>query len=147
MKIVEIENEIVEEFELFGDDWEGKYEYLIDLGVHLPLIDSQYKTADKLIKGCQSRVWLHSELRDEKIIFTADSDAIITKGIVALLIRVISGNTADEIINAPLKFINTIGLIEHLSPNRGNGLVSMIQQMKRDAMVFKTQRANVPSSN
>jgi cysteine desulfuration protein SufE len=147
MSIEELENEIVEEFDLFGDDWEGKYEYLIDLGKHLPLIDMQYKTADKLIKSCQSKVWLHSELKDKKIVFTADSDAIITKGIVALLIRVISGNTADEIINAQLKFINKIGLIEHLSPNRGNGLVSMIQQMKLDAVVLITQKLPFPSLN
>ena len=137
MRITEIENEIVEEFELFGDDWEGKYEHLIDLGKHLPLIEKQYKTDDRLIKGCQSKVWLHSELKDEKVVFTADSDAIITKGIVALVIRVISGHTADEIINAQLKFINKIGLIEHLSPTRSNGLLSMIKQMKLDAIAYK----------
>jgi cysteine desulfuration protein SufE len=142
MRIEEIENEIVEEFELFGDDWEGKYEHLIDLGKHLPLIDKQYKTDDRLIKGCQSKVWLHSELKDEKIVFTADSDAIITKGIVALMIRVVSGHTADEIINAQLKFINKIGLIEHLSPTRANGLVSMLKQMKLDAVALKAQRLN-----
>ena len=142
MRIAGIENEIVEEFELFGDDWEGKYEHLIDLGKHLPLIDRQYKTADRLIKGCQSKVWLHSVLKDEKIFFTADSDAIITKGIVALMIRVISGQTADEIINAQFEFINKIGLMEHLSPTRSNGLLSMIKQMKLDAVVLKTQRLN-----
>lgn len=90
MRIADIENEIIEEFELFGDDWEGKYEHLIDLGKHLPLIDKQHKTDDRLIEGCQSRVWLHSELYDEKVVFTADSDAIITKGMVAILIRVFS---------------------------------------------------------
>jgi len=137
MSIEEIENEIVAEFELFGDDWEGKYEHLIDLGKHLPLIDKQYKTDDRLIIGCQSKVWLHSELKDEKVVFTADSDAIITKGIVALMIRVISGHTTDEIINAQLKFINKVGLIEHLSPTRSNGLVSMIKQMKLDALAYK----------
>jgi len=137
MRIEEIETEIVEEFELFGDDWEGKYEHLIDLGKHLPLIEKQYKTDDRLINGCQSKVWLHSELKDEKVVFTADSDAMITKGIVALMIRVISGHTADEIINAQLKFINTIGLIEHLSPTRSNGLVSMLKQMKLDALAYK----------
>jgi cysteine desulfuration protein SufE len=140
MRIAEIENEIVEEFELFGDDWKGKYEYLIDLGKSLPLIDTQYKTDDRLIKGCQSKVWLHSELNAEKIVFTADSDAIITKGIVALLIRVISEHTADEIISAPFDFINKIGLIEHLSPNRSNGLVSMIKQMKLDAIAYKQMK-------
>jgi cysteine desulfuration protein SufE len=137
MRIAEKGNEIVEEFELFGDDWEGKYEHLIDLGKSLPLIDTQYKTDDRLIKGCQSKVWLHSELHSGKIVFTADSDAIITKGIVALLIRVISGHTPDEIISAPFDFINKIGLIEHLSPNRSNGLVSMIKQMKLDAIAYK----------
>jgi cysteine desulfuration protein SufE len=137
MRIAAIANEIVEEFELFGDDWDGKYEHLIDLGKSLPLIDAQCKTDDRLIKGCQSSVWLHSELNTDKIIFTADSDAIITKGIVALLIRVISGHTTDEIINAPLGFINQIGLMEHLSPNRSNGLVSMIKQMKLDAIGYQ----------
>jgi len=142
MKITEIENEIVEEFELFGNDWEGKYEHLTDLGRHLRLIDKQYKTDDRLIKGCQSKVWLRSEVKDEKIFFTGDSDAIITKGIVALMIRVISGHTADEIINAQFEFINKIGLIEHLSPTRSNGLVSMLKQMKLDAMVLKAQSLN-----
>jgi cysteine desulfuration protein SufE len=139
MAIAEIEDEVVAEFELFGDDWEGKYQYLIDLGKQLPTIDKQYKTADRLIKGCQSKVWLHSELKEAKIVFTADSDAIITKGIVALLIRVISGHTAGEIINAKFQFINKIGLMEHLSPNRANGLVSMIKQMNLDAVLLRTQ--------
>jgi len=139
MTIEELENEIVEEFELFGDDWEGKYEHLIDLGKNLPLIDTQYKTDDRLIKGCQSKVWLHSELNAEKVVFTADSDAIITKGIIALMIRVISGHTADEIMNSQFEFINKIGLIEHLSPTRSNGLVSMIKHMKLDAMVLKAK--------
>jgi len=139
MSISEIENEIVEEFELFGNDWEGKYELLIDLGKHLPLIDKKYKTDDRLIKGCQSKVWLHSELINEKVVFTADSDAIITKGIIALMIRSISGLTADAIINAQFEFINKIGLIEHLSPTRSNGLVSMIKQMKLDALAYKVQ--------
>jgi cysteine desulfuration protein SufE len=101
------------------------------------LIDKQYKTDDRLIKGCQSKVWLHSELEDEKVIFTADSDAIITKGIVALMIRVVSGHTADEIINSQFEFINKIGLIEHLSPNRSNGLVGMIKQIKLDALAYR----------
>ena len=139
MTIEEIENEIIEEFELFDDDWAGKYEHLIDLGNQLPLIDEQNKTDDLLIKGCQSRVWLHSELYDKKVVFTADSDAIITKGIVALMIRVISGHTSDEIINTPFDFVNKIGLIENLSPTRGNGLVSMIKQMKLDAMLLKAK--------
>ena len=140
MKIAEIEQEIIEEFELFGDDWEGKYEHLIDLAKSIPMIDIQYKTDDRLIKGCQSKVWLHSRLTDGKIIFTADSDAIITKGIVALMIRVISEHTADEIINAQFEFINKIGLIEHLSPTRSNGLISMMKQMKLDALVYKQMK-------
>jgi len=138
MRIAEIENEIIEEFELFGDDWEGKYEHLIDLGKHLPLIDKQHKTDDRLIKGCQSRVWLHSELYDEKVIFTADSDAIITKGIVAILIRVFSGQTPEEIMQADTKFIDDIGLKEHLSPTRANGLVSMIKQIKMYAIALNS---------
>ena len=136
MKIAEIENELIEEFELYGDDWEGKYEHLIDLGKHLPLIDKQHKTDDRLIKGCQSRVWLHSELYDEKVVFTADSDAIITKGIVAILIRVFSGQTPEEIMQADLIFIDDIGLKEHLSPTRANGLVSMIKQIKMYAIAL-----------
>ncbi|TLP70514.1 SufE family protein [Maribacter sp. ACAM166] len=136
MRIAEIENELIEEFELFGDDWEGKYEHLIDLGKHLPLIDKQHKTDDRLIKGCQSRVWLHSELYDEKVVFTADSDAIITKGIVAILIRVFSGQTPEEIMQADLIFIDDIGLKEHLSPTRANGLVSMIKQIKMYAIAL-----------
>jgi cysteine desulfuration protein SufE len=140
MRIAEIENEIIEEFELFGDDWEGKYEHLIDLGKHLPLIDKQHKTDDRLIKGCQSRVWLHSELYDEKVVFTADSDAIITKGIVAILIRVFSGQTPEEIMQADTKFIDDIGLKEHLSPTRANGLVSMIKQIKMYAIALNSSQ-------
>lgn len=138
MGIEEIENEIIEEFDVF-EDWMGKYEYLIDMGKSLPLIDEKYKTEDKLIKGCQSQVWMHSELKDGKIIFTADSDAIITKGMVALMIRVLSNHTPDEIIDAKLNFIETIGLTKHLSPTRSNGLVSMIKQMKLDAIAFKSK--------
>jgi cysteine desulfuration protein SufE len=136
MSIPEIENEIVEEFELFGDDWEGKYEHLIELGKCLPIISPENKTDDKLIKGCQSKVWMHSELKDGKIIFTADSDAIITKGMVALMVRVLSNQKPEDIVNADLSFIDKIGLKEHLSPTRANGLVSMIKQMKIDAYVL-----------
>jgi cysteine desulfuration protein SufE len=139
MNIEETEKEITEEFELFGDDWEGKYGHLIDLGKSLPLIDEKYKTDDRLIKGCQSKVWLHSELKNGKIYFTGDSDAIITKGIVGLVIRVLSGHTPEEIINAKMEFINTTGLKEHLSPTRANGLVSMIKQMKLDALAYQTK--------
>lgn len=134
--IVEIENEIVEEFEIYGDDWEGKYEYIIDLGKELPIIKEEYKNDNHIIKGCQSRVWLHSELIDGRVIFSADSDAIITKGMVALLIRVLSNQTPNDISTADLNFINKIGLAEHLSPTRANGLVSMIKQMKLDAITL-----------
>lgn len=136
MSIEETEQEIIEEFEMF-DDWMQKYEYLIDLGKSLPMIEEKYKTEDKLIKGCQSNVWMHSELKDGKVIYTADSDAIITKGMVALMIRVLSNHTPDEIMNAKLDFIEKTGLTQHLSPTRSNGLLSMIKQMKLDAVAYK----------
>ena len=136
MTIKEIEEEIISEFEIFGDDWEGKYEHLIDLGKSLPKIKEEYKTEERIIKGCQSKVWLHSEIKDGKVIYTADSDAIITKGMVALMIRVLSDQKAGDIVNADLDFINRIGLKEHLSPTRANGLVSMIKQMKLDALAL-----------
>lgn len=136
MTIAEIENEIIEEFELFGDDWEGKYEHLIELGKSLPKIEESLKTEDRIIKGCQSKVWLHSEKKDGEIVYTADSDAIITKGMIALMIRVLSHQKPQDIVNANLDFINKIGLTEHLSPTRANGLVSMIKQMKLDAMAL-----------
>jgi len=138
MTIEETEKEITEEFEMF-DDWMQKYEYLIDLGKSLPVISEEYKTDDKIIKGCQSRVWLHSELKDGKIVYTADSDAIITKGMVALMVRVLSGHTPEEIMNAKLGFVEKIGLTQHLSPTRSNGLLSMIKQMKLDALAYKTR--------
>ena len=138
MMIEDIEYEIVEEFEVF-DDWMQKYEYLIELGKSLPLINQKYKTQANIITGCQSQVWMHSELIDKHIVFTADSDAIITKGMVALMIRVLSNHTPDEIINAKLNFVNKVGLTQHLSPTRSNGLLSMIRQMKMDAHVFKTK--------
>lgn len=136
MSIEETEGEIVEEFEMF-DDWMQKYEYLIELGKSLPLIDAQHKTEEKLIKGCQSQVWLHSDYTNGKVVFTADSDAIITKGMVALMIRVLSDHTPDEIMNAKLEFVEKIGLTQHLSPTRSNGLLSMIKQMKLDAIAYK----------
>jgi cysteine desulfuration protein SufE len=136
MAIEEIEKEIIEEFELFGDDWESKYEHLIDLGKDLPKIKDEFKTEDNLIKGCQSRVWLHSEMLGETVIFTADSDAIITKGMVALMVRVLSHQKPNDILKTDLNFINKIGLTEHLSPTRANGLVSMIKQMKLAANTF-----------
>lgn len=129
MAINEIQDEIIEEFSLFSD-WMEKYEYIIDLGRQLPLIDEQYKDEEHLIKGCQSRVWLHAGLNGGKVAFTADSDAVITKGIIALLIRVLSNQPAEEIARADLYFIDRIGLKEHLSPTRSNGLLSMVRQMK-----------------
>jgi len=138
MTIESIQNELVDEFMLF-DDWMQRYEHMIELGKSLPLIDPKYKTEDKLIKGCQSRVWLHSEIKNGKVILTADSDAIISKGIIAILIRVFSNQTPDAILNASTDFIDAIGLKEHLSPTRANGLVSMIKQIKLDAMAYKTQ--------
>ena len=133
--IQEIQTEIIEDFAMF-DDWMQKYEYLIDLGKELSPIDEKYKTEDNLIRGCQSRVWLHAEHTDGKIIYTADSDAIMSKGIVAILINVLSGQSPSEIANAKLDFINEIGLKEQLSPTRANGLVSMIKQMKIYAIAY-----------
>ncbi len=136
MSIEETEQEIVDEFEMF-DDWMQKYEHLIDLGKSMPIIDDKLKTDNKLIKGCQSRVWLHSEFVNGKVVFTGDSDAIITKGMVALMIRVLSKHTPDEIMDAKLDFVEKVGLTKHLSPTRSNGLVSMIKQMKMDALAYK----------
>jgi cysteine desulfuration protein SufE len=133
------EQEIIEEFSIF-DDWMDKYEHIIGLGKELPLIDEGLKSDNLLIKGCQSQVWLHAKLEDGKVIYTADSDAIITKGIISLLIRVLTYQTPDVIINKDLNFIEHIGLKEHLSPTRSNGLVSMIKQMKLYALAFKTQQ-------
>ena len=137
--IEEKELEIIEEFSLF-EDWMDKYEHIISLGKELPLIEESLKTDDLLIKGCQSKVWLHAKLEKGKVIFTADSDAIITKGIISLLIRVLSNQTPTDIINTDLTFIENIGLKEHLSPTRSNGLVSMVKQMKLYALAFRTQQ-------
>ena len=136
--IKEIQAGIIEDFEMF-DDWIQKYEYLIDLGKELAPIEEKYKTEDSLIKGCQSRVWLHAEKQDEKIIYTADSDAIMTKGIIAILINVLSNQKASEIISADLSFIDAIGLKEQLSATRANGLVSMIKKMKLYALALKNK--------
>ena len=138
MNIEEIQLELIEEFSMF-DDWQERYQYMIDLGKSLPLIDEKHKTDDKLIKGCQSKVWLHSELKNDRIIFTADSDAIITKGIVAILTRVFSNQKPADILKADTAFIDQIGLKEHLSPTRANGLVSMIKQMKLYAVAYEAQ--------
>ena len=138
VNIQDIQNEIIDEFAMF-EDWEERYQYMIDLGKTLPLIDTQYKTEDNIIKGCQSKVWVHAELKDEKIAFTADSDAIITKGIIAILIRVFSNQQPKDILEANTDFIDQIGLKEHLSPTRANGLVSMIKQLKLYAIAYQTQ--------
>lgn len=139
MTINEIQEEIIDEFSLF-DDWMDKYQYLIDLSKNLPIIDNKYKTEEYLIKGCQSQVWLFAEKIDDKIVFTADSDAIITKGIISLLIRVLSNQTPEDILNCDLHFIEAIGLKENLSPTRSNGLLSMIKQIKIYALAFNAQK-------
>ncbi|OUS01478.1 Fe-S metabolism protein SufE [Flavobacteriales bacterium 33_180_T64] len=138
MTIAEIQDEIIDEFSMF-DDWEERYQYMIDLGKTLPLIDEQYKTEDYIIRGCQSKVWVHAEMNADKVIFTADSDAIITKGIIAILIRVFSDQHPKDIIESHTEFIDQIGLKEHLSPTRANGLVSMIKQIKMYAIAYQTQ--------
>lgn len=139
MIIKEIQEEIIDEFSMF-DDWMERYEYIIEIGKTLPLIDPQYKTNDNLIKGCQSKVWLHANSENETIIFTADSDAILTKGIIALLLRVYSNQTPKNILDSEPFFIDEIGLKEHLSPTRANGLVSMIKQLKLYALAFQVKK-------
>jgi len=138
MKIKEIQEEIVDEFSMF-DDWMERYEYIIELGKKLPLIKEEFKTENNLIKGCQSKVWLQGEQTDDKIVFTADSDAILTKGIIAILIRTFSNQKASDILEADMSFIDEIGLKEHLSPTRANGLVSMIKNIKMYALAFNAQ--------
>ena len=135
MSIQEIQAEIIDEFSMF-DDWMQRYEFIIDLGKSLPLIEEQYKTEDNIIQGCQSKVWVHGELADDNIVFTADSDAILTKGIIAILIRVFSNQKPADILEANTDFIDEIGLKEHLSPTRANGLVSMIKQIKMYALAY-----------
>ena len=136
--IQKIQEEILNEFDLF-EDWMEKYEYIIELGKTLPMIDNKHKTDNNLIKGCQSRVWLHADEQGGKIIYSADSDAIITKGIVAILIRVLSNQTAEEIAKTDLVFIDEIGLKEQLSQTRANGLVSMIKEMKLYALAYQNK--------
>jgi len=138
MSILEKEAEVIDEFSMF-DDWMDKYEYIISLGKDLPLIDEDKKTDDLLIKGCQSRVWVDDEFVDGKVIFKADSDAIIAKGIISLLIRVLSNETPDEIVNAKLDFIEEIGLKSHLSPTRANGLLGMVKQIKTFALAYSAK--------
>jgi len=141
MTIESIQEEIIDEFSMF-DDWMQRYEYMIDLGKTLPIINDANKTEDRLIKGCQSKVWLDAELEGDKIVFTADSDAIITKGIIAILLRVFSNQTPENILAANTDFIDEIGLKEHLSPTRANGLVSMIKQLKIYALAYETKLKN-----
>ena len=134
--IQEIENEIVEEFALF-DSWDDKYEYIIDLGKKLPPLEDQHKIDINKVKGCQSTVWLVSEFRDGKVYYKAESDAIIVKGLISMLIRVLSGHSADEIIDTKLEFINRIGMTTHLAQTRSNGLLAMVRQMKNFALAYK----------
>ena len=141
MTIKEIQEEIIDEFNLF-DDWMERYEYLIELGRSLPIIDQQYNLDENIIKGCQSKVWLYSEMNHTKIDFTADSDAILTKGLVALLLRVFSNQTPEDILKADTLFIDEIGLKEHLSPTRANGLVSMLKQIKLYAIAQQANTSN-----
>ena len=138
MSIKEIQEEIIEEFAMF-EDWMQKYDYLIELSKDIPLISEEYRLNENLIKGCQSKVWLHARQIDGKVIYTADSDAIITKGIAALLIRVLSEQKAEDILENEMYFIDAIGLKEHLSMTRSNGLVSMIKQMKFYALAFQAK--------
>ena len=138
MTIQEIQDEIVDEFSMF-EDWMQRYEYIIDLGKSLPLIDEQFKTEDNIIKGCQSKVWVHAEQQGEKVVFTSDSDAILTKGIIAILIRSFSNQKAADILEANTDFIDKIGLKEHLSPTRANGLVSMIKKIKMYALAYQAK--------
>ena len=136
--IDQIQDEVVDEFSAF-DDWMDKYALLIELGNSLSPLDEQFKVESNLIEGCQSRVWLHAEYRDGKVLYQAESDAVIVKGIVSLLIKVLSGHTPREFLDTHLYFIEQIGLTEHLSPTRSNGLLAMVKQMRLYAMVFKAQ--------
>ncbi len=141
MSIKVIQEEIIDEFSMF-DDWMERYEYLIELGKSLSIIKPEFQTDDNLIKGCQSKVWLHADLINDKIVFSANSDAILTKGIIALLLRVFSNKTPQEILDADTAFIDQIGLKEHLSPTRANGLVSMVKQIKWYALAYQAKIKN-----
>ena len=136
--IAETEEEIVEEFALF-DSWDDKYEYIIDLGKKLPALDPQFKLDENKVRGCQSTVWLAAAFKDGNVFYSADSDAVIVKGLISMLIRVLSGRTPDEIINAPLNFIQRIGMTTHLAQTRSNGLLSMVKQMKNYALAYKVK--------
>lgn len=138
--IEETEKEIVEEFSLF-DSWDDKYEYIIDLGKKLPPLEAEHKQDENRVRGCQSTVWLVADYRDGKVLYKADSDAVIVKGLISMLIRVLSGHKPDEIVNAKLDFINEIGMTSHLAQTRSNGLLSMVKQMKNYALAFKVKEA------
>jgi cysteine desulfuration protein SufE len=138
--IAETEQEIIEEFGLF-DSWDDKYEYIIDLGKKLPPLEEQYKTDENKVRGCQSTVWLTADYRDGKVVFKAESDAVIVKGLISMLIRVLSGHTPDEILSAELGFIQKIGMTTHLAQTRSNGLLAMVKQMKNYALAFKMKNA------
>lgn len=144
MTIQDTENEIVEDFSLF-DTWDEKYEYIIDLGKKLPQLDEQYKTEDNIVKGCQSTVWLHADNKDGKVFYEADSDAIIVKGLISMLIKVLSGHKPDDILAADLDFINKIGMTGHLAQTRANGLLAMVRQMKNYALAFRSLSATTGS--
>ena len=139
MTLAQAQQEVVDEFAMFSD-WQDRYEHLIELGKDLPLIETEHKTEENIVRGCQSRVWLSAEFNSSLVHFTADSDAMITKGLIALLVRVLNDRTPEEILNTPLTFIDTIGLREHLSPNRSNGLVAMLDQMKRYALAYSAKQ-------
>jgi cysteine desulfuration protein SufE len=145
LSIMETEKEIIAEFALF-DSWDDKYEYIIDLGKTLPVLDAKYKTDENRVRGCQSSVWLVADYKDGKLFYQADSDAMIVKGLISVLIRVLSGRTADEIIEAKLDFIREIGMTTHLAQTRSNGLLSMVKQMKHYALAYKIKDP-VPSKN
>ena len=138
MTINETQDQIIDEFGLF-DDWADKYEYIIDLGKKLPPLDTQYKTEENKIKGCQSAVWLHAGTQGEQVIFEADSEAVIVKGLASLLIRVLSGHTPEEIVQAQLYFLDRIGMNQHLAQTRSNGLASMLKQMKLYALAYQAK--------
>ena len=141
--IPEIEAEIVEEFSLF-DDWESKYEYIIDLGKKLPPLEEEYKIDENKVRGCQSTVWLVADYKDGKVFYKAESDAVIVKGLISMLIRVLSGQTPEQIINAKLNFIQQIGMTTHLAQTRSNGLLSMVKQMKNFALAYKVKNSQIP---
>ena len=143
--IGEIENEIVEEFSLF-DDWDDKYEYIIDLGKKLPPLEDQYKKDENRVRGCQSTVWLVAEYRDGRVFYKAESDAVIVKGLISMLIRVLSGQSPDDIVNARLEFVREIGMMTHLAQTRSNGLLAMVKQMKNYALAYKLKNAGLQKS-